>query len=408
MKILHTSDWHLGRSLHDKKRYEEYDSFLGWLIEFIIREKIDILLIAGDVFDSSVPGNRAQEQYYGFLAKVRETCCRHVIIIGGNHDSPTFLEAPKNILGFLHIKVIGAFSGDIGDEIYIARDSKDNPEAIICAVPFLRERDIRIVEPGESPEDKTRKIKEGIVKHYRSVYEQAHRLRENKKNVPVIGMGHLFTAHGRTQDGDGMRELYIGTIAHIDSDDISKGLDYMALGHLHMAQAAEGTEKIRYSGSPLPMGFSEAGQVKKVLTTEFSGTSPMIAEHEIPCFQEMERISGDLDEICARIKELKEKDSTSWLEIEVTTQTAPEEIRTRLDEMLEGTRMEILTTKKKNLSAHALDRAYENETLEAIGDRDVFRRCILVNNTPDDQQEELLRTYEEAVASMQADDTNAN
>ena len=98
MKILHTSDWHLGRTLHDRKRYNEFDSFLGWLIGFIQDEKIDILLVAGDIFDSSAPGSRAQEQYYGFLARLMGTCCRHIIIIGGNHDSPSFLEAPKEIL----------------------------------------------------------------------------------------------------------------------------------------------------------------------------------------------------------------------------------------------------------------------------------------------------------------------
>ena len=98
MKILHTSDWHLGRSLYDKKRYEEFYGFLEWLIEFIREEKIDALLVAGDVFDTTTPNNQVQEMYYRFLSEVSRTGCRHVVIIGGNHDSPSFLNAPRQVL----------------------------------------------------------------------------------------------------------------------------------------------------------------------------------------------------------------------------------------------------------------------------------------------------------------------
>lgn len=408
MKILHTSDWHLGRTLHDRKRYNEFDSFLGWLIGFIQDEKIDILLVAGDIFDSSAPGSRAQEQYYGFLARLMGTCCRHIIIFGGNHDSPSFLEAPKEILGALRIKVIGAVSGDIADEIYVAKDRDGGTEAIICAVPFLRDRDIRTVEPGESPEDKSRKLKEGVANHYRKVHEEAGKLRGDDKNVPLIGMGHLFTAQGRSVEGDGVRELYIGSIAHIDGQDISKGFDYMALGHLHMPQAAEGPGNVFYSGSPVPMGFAEAGQTKKVIVAEFSGSSPVITGHEIPCFQELERISGSMEEISDKIAALKEKGSSAWIEAEVTSPADPAGIRTRLDELTEGSSMEVLRIKNRNFEAGALKPLHEDETLETLGDRDVFMRCLEASDIPADQHAELLRTYDEATFSMQMADTNEN
>lgn len=408
MKILHTSDWHLGRTLHDRKRYDEFDSFLAWLIEFIRNENIDILLVAGDIFDSSTPGSRAQEQYYGFLARVRETCCRHIIIIGGNHDSPSFLDAPKGILGALGIKVIGAISGDAADEIYVAKDRDGKTKAIICAVPFLRDRDVRTVEPGESPEDKTRKLKEGIVSHYRKVHEMAAEIRGGDENLPLIGMGHLFTAQGKTVDGDGIRELYIGTIAHIDGEHISEGFDYVALGHLHMAQAAEGSEKVRYSGSPLPMGFAEAGQTKKVIVAEFTGCSAVISEHEIPCFQELERISGSMEEISEKLTAMKDRQSSSWLEVEVTSPADPVEIRTRLYEFLEGSRMEILRIRNRNTVSGALNPVTENETLETISDRDVFNRCLEANEIPADQHEELLLAYDEAILLMHASATNEN
>ena len=111
MKILHTSDWHLGRSLYGRKRYEEFSSFLDWLAQTIEEEKVDALLVAGDVFDNSTPSNRAQELYYRFLCRVAASCCRHVVVIAGNHDSPSFLNVPKELLRALNVYVVGAMLG---------------------------------------------------------------------------------------------------------------------------------------------------------------------------------------------------------------------------------------------------------------------------------------------------------
>ena len=158
MKILHTSDWHLGRSLYDKKRYDEFEAFLDWLTNFMTLNKIDLLLVAGDIFDTTTPGNKAQELYYRFLGKIPLTGCRHVVITGGNHDSPTFLDAPKSILGSLDIHVVGSITDSPEDEIFVLKDKQGLTEAIVCAVPFLRDRDVRTAEADETPGDKTQKL----------------------------------------------------------------------------------------------------------------------------------------------------------------------------------------------------------------------------------------------------------
>ena len=150
MKLLHTSDWHLGRSLYDRKRYNEFEAFLNWLIGFIADEKVDLLLVSG-VFDSTTPSNRAQELYYHFLGRLSATGCRHAVITGGNHDSPTFLDAPKNLLGALNIHVVGSATGNPEDEVFVLKDDDGKTEAIVCAVPFLRDRDIRTVEAAKVP-----------------------------------------------------------------------------------------------------------------------------------------------------------------------------------------------------------------------------------------------------------------
>lgn len=407
MKLLHTSDWHLGRTLYDKKRYPEFEAFLDWLLKLIYEEQIDILLVAGDIFDSSAPGNRAQELYYGFLSKVKDTACRQVIITGGNHDSPTFLDAPKNLLGALNIKVIGSITGNINDEILVVKDNDGKAEAIICAVPFLRDRDIRTVEPGENPDDKSKKLIKGISQHYQAVSSAAIDLQNNNSRIPVIGMGHLFTRDARTSEGDGVRELYIGSTAHVDGNDISDGFDYLALGHLHLAQIVGNNEAVRYSGSPLPMGFAEADHTKKVIIAEFREESILITEHEIPCFQELVRISGDLETVSEKIVELKSSGSKAWLEVEITSPTEAAIISSRLNEIITGSELEILRTKNSNTASRVLAAAADNETLEALEDAEVFSRCLETYEISEGERPLLTDTYAEARASMENTDLNA-
>ncbi|MCP3901032.1 MAG: exonuclease subunit SbcD, partial [Desulfobacteraceae bacterium] len=146
MRILHTSDWHIGRNLYGQKRYEEFEGFLTWLSDKINNENIDALLVAGDIFDNTTPSNKAQELYYKFLNRVAASKCRHIIIIGGNHDSPSFLNAPKELLSFLNVHVIGAALKDLSREVLVLKDDNEKAELIVLAVPYLRDRDIRSVE----------------------------------------------------------------------------------------------------------------------------------------------------------------------------------------------------------------------------------------------------------------------
>ena len=381
MKILHTSDWHLGRSLYGRKRYEEFTAFLDWLAQTIEDEKVDALLVAGDVFDTSTPSNRAQELYYRFLCRVAASCCRHVVVVAGNHDSPSFLNAPKELLRALNVYVVGSMTDDLADEVIPILDfglrNADcegdalnlEKSAIICAVPYLRDKDVRTVEPGESIDDKNRKLVEGIKAHYAEVVKIAERKREEivlrskindqKSKIPVISMGHLFTAGGKTVDGDGVRELYVGSLAHVGEEVFPSSIDYLALGHLHVPQSVGSAEHIRYSGSPIPMGYGEAKQQKSVVLVDFGfdrsdfekdttikKQKPKIRLLEVPCFQELVRIVGSLDDIHAKLEELKKEESAAWLEIEYTGSDIIGNLREMLDEAMADSAMEIRRIKK--------------------------------------------------------------
>ncbi len=408
MRLLHTSDWHIGRTLYGRKRYEEFEAFLHWLAETIQGDGIDALLVAGDVFDTSVPSNRAQELYYRFLCRVAASPCRHVVVVAGNHDSPSFLNAPRELLKALNVHVIGSASENPEDEVLVLRDGRDTPELIVCAVPYLRDRDIRVAEAGESVEDKERKLIEGIRGRYAAVAAIAERKKiELGADVPVVAMGHLFTDGGQTVDGDGVRELYVGSLAHVTAGIFPENLNYLALGHLHVPQNVNGSGIMRYSGSPLPMGFGEAMQRKSVCRVEFHSRAASVQLMDVPVFQKLERVKGDWDGISRRILELSAAGSRAWLEVVYEGDEVMGDLRERLDAAVSGTQMEILRVKNSRVIDRVLGRIHEEETLEDLDANEVFERCLAVHDVPEQQRPELLRAYGEALSSLYEDEVNA-
>ena len=408
MKILHTSDWHIGRTLYGRKRYDEFEAFLNWLADLIDDEDIDVLLVAGDVFDNSTPSNRAQELYYRFLCRVAAFPQRHVVVTAGNHDSPSFLNAPRELLKFLNVHVVGNASDHPEDELIVLAGLDRKLRLIVCAVPYLRDRDIRTAEAGESIEDKERKIIEGIKAHYSMVCEVAEEKRALlDKPVPIVAMGHLFAAGGETVDGDGVRELYIGALAQVRRDVFPEYIDYVALGHLHIPQRVGGSDFIRYAGSPLPIGFGEANQEKSVALVEFSGHAPTVTTIPVPGFQELKALHGDWRTIAQAIDNLKSKGSTAWLEIVYDGDEIAGDLRVRLDEAIENTGMEILRVKNNRVLERALSGMDGEETLDDLDVADVFTRCLESHEIPEDQRPALVSAYQEIIVTLNEADPMA-
>lgn len=407
MKILHTSDWHIGRMLHTKKRYEEFEQFLNWLVAIIDSEQIDTLIVAGDIFDNTMPSNRSQELYYQFLYNASNTCCRHIVITGGNHDSPTFLNAPKQLLKAMHVHVVGEMCDDLADEVITLYDQQHCAEAIICAVPFLRDRDVRTVEVGEALEDKSQKLITGIANHYKAVGDIALEKQNILGDIPIIGVGHLFTAGGKTSEGDGVKDLYVGTLAYIAEDYFPACFDYLALGHLHIAQKVGNADNKRYCGSPIPMGFNEANQTKKILVVEFTGKVISIAEHDVPRFQELHKISGDIDVIKEKIRTLKAQQSAAWLEVVLTGNDLVGDLIEIVNAEIKDSNLQALLIKNRQIELQVLSRANNTETLEDLDTQDVFIRCLTANDITEENKVDLLLCYNEIIAEMADKDYNA-
>ena len=409
LKLLHTSDWHLGRLLYGKKRYAEFEAFLDWLAATIDAQAVDVLLVAGDVFDTQTPSNRAQALYYRFLCRIAASRCRHVVVIAGNHDSPSFLDAPRELLHALDVHVIGQARAAPQDEVLLLSDSQGRPELIVCAVPYLRDRDIRIAEAGESLEDKERKLLAGIKAHYAAVGAAAEAMRAAVGlDLPIVGMGHLFAAGGQTVDGDGVRELYVGSLAHVTGGIFPDSFDYLALGHLHVPQKVGGAETRRYSGSPIAMGFGEAGQRKSVCLVRFAGHAATVTLEPVPVFQALQRLRGDWNGLCRRLQDLEAAGSQAWLEVVYESEQPMGDLRERLDAAVAGSGMEILRVSDARMIARVLSELHAGETLDDLDPHQVFERCMAAHGVPDDQRPALVSAYRETLLSLHQDDPRAD
>jgi exonuclease SbcD len=405
MKIIHTSDWHLGCSLYGRKRYEEMEAFLAWLSELLEEENIDVLLVSGDIFDTTTPSNRAQKLYYQFLHRVAKSSCRHVVITAGNHDSPSFLNAPRELLRYLQVYIVGSMGESPDDEVLLLKNAQGEAELVVCAVPYLRDRDIRRVEAGESVEDKGRKLVEGIRSHYALLAEEANAIQAGlEKPVPIVAMGHLWVVGGKTIEGDGVRELYPGALAQVGADIFPPLFDYIALGHLHAFQTVAGRQDCCYSGAPLPMGFGEASREKKVIQVEFTDIGTKITPVTVPLFQALHSIHGDWQQIEEQLQELKSKERNTWVEIIYEGAEIISDLREKVDEAVAGTDIEVLRVGNKSQWDRELSLLGEGEALAELHPQEVFLRCLDAYEVEESQRPDLLRMHNEVVDSLDLQD----
>lgn len=403
MKILHTSDWHLGRTLYSKKeRQEEHTAFLAWLLGTIRKHAVDLLLIAGDVFDTASPSSAAQKMYYDFLINVRKAGCENVIVVGGNHDSPSFLNAPKDILAALNVSVIGNATENPEDEMIVIKDRQENPIAIVCAVPFLRERDITRFTEGENYSDRSKRINENIRKHYEAIAQLAeNKRRELGVAIPIIVTGHLPVTGGKRNDDDGVRETYIGNIEAVGNDIFPDTFDYVALGHYHIPSVIK--DHIRYCGSPIPMGFGEAGQKKLVYLIELN-EQRSIETIEIPVFQQLESIVGDKNFIARRLSELKKSDSSVWVEVIYTGDEIFPDLSSWVNEQIADSNIEVLKLQNRQYLNEVLTQVDTAGSLEELNEMEVFDKLLEKSSISDEQKTELKALYKEIVDGLRLQD----
>ncbi len=383
MKVLHTSDWHLGQRFHNNDREAEHRLALQWLLETIRREGVDLLVVAGDIFDISNPPNYARELYYRFLSDLRATGCRHAVFIGGNHDSPAMLNAPRELLRALDIHVVGHADADPAGQCLVLKDPRGRPEAVVAAVPFLRERDLLAGLPGEGVEARRSRLQEAMVEHFRRVaaHIEAH---TPAAELPVIATGHLYATGAETsakQDN-----IYLGNTENIRAEQFPDTFDYVALGHIHRPQAVGGREHIRYSGSLIPLSFSETLDEKSVILLRFEGKALNdLRELPLPTFRRLKTIEDLLVEVKKRLQNFSARhreELPPWVEVIVRSEAPLPGLDAELRDFCSELHLELL--KIRTTFRH---RALQTEgpviDLSELEPLEVFRqRCGNLNEDP--------------------------
>ena len=284
MRILHTADWHIGQRLHERQRTDEHQKFLEWLLDTIQAHQVELLLVSGDIFDTSLPSAESTNLYYRFLYRLFDETDASTVITAGNHDSARHLEAPREFLEMGRIYVVGLAEEPTKCVFTLPRN---NPRIAVAAVPYLSESDLRHLS-YQTEADRNERYREWLKTFYADCVDAM------PPELPKILMGHLFVQGGTETDSE--RNIQIGGATAIHASDFPENVSYIALGHLHRPQTIKGADyPIRYSGSPMPLRFNETGYRKKVYLLEMSddGTLRRDEAIEIPVLKELCTVEGD-------------------------------------------------------------------------------------------------------------------
>ncbi len=396
IRILHTADWHLGHRLHGLSRQNEHEHFFNWLLQQIELSSADALIIAGDVFDSANPPASAQSDFYSFLLQARQTSpSLDIIIIGGNHDSASRLDAPSPILSSLGIHVVGGLTQlengciDWQRLVIPLTDQKGDVRAICGAMPFIRNADLPQKKQSEL-QDTNDPLIDGVSELYRQLFEQMQEYKTSRNLDDSLGQimtGHCYMV-GTELSELSERRILGGNQHALPSQIFSKKIDYVALGHLHKAQQV--SDVIRYSGSPIPLSFSERHYKHQVIQIDIKikkekkqlHIEPILIPRSRQILSLPERDYAALTELELLIEQsdfapiAKDTENDPMLEVRVELDKPEPGLRSKIEIMLEGLAVRLL-----KISLHypgqqiALADKKQYARLEELHPEDVFQQC---------------------------------
>lgn len=399
MRLLHTSDWHLGQSLHNFERHYEHQRFLDWLLDTVVSERADALLIAGDIFDNANPSSASQKQLYRFLQRAKERVPHlNLIVIAGNHDSPGRLEAPGPLLEAHGTRVIGAVQRDADGAIDIdalvlpLTGSGGAVEAWCLAVPFLRPGDVPRMPAEDGAADP---YLAGIALLYKQALELA--LAKRQDGQAILAMGHCHMVDGQMSN-DSERRIVIGGTEMLPAGIFDPAIVYAALGHLHLAQAVGKQDHIRYCGSPIPLSFAEVGYQHQILRVDIDGAAVgAITAIHVPRAVELLRVPAKpaplaqvLEELAALDVPDAPPDQQPFLEVRVRLDAPEPGLRSRIEAALEGKPVRLAKIETSSAArASSIDSDVMTlDQLEQLKPDDIFRQLYqqrFGNDAPSEQ-----------------------
>ena len=401
MRLLHTSDWHLGQHFFGKHRQAEHAAFLDWLLEQVRTQEVDAVIVAGDVFDTASPPSHARLAYSGFVGAMHDLGVP-LVVLGGNHDSPAVLGETRELLARLHTHVVPSLDRAPAEHVLLLNDRHGQPGALLCAIPFIRAREVRQSLAGQDIESRRAELMAGIAEHYAAVHAEAVARREAMGvALPIIATGHLTTVGATSSDS--VREIYVGALSAFPTSAFPPA-DYIALGHIHRPQQVGGTGHIRYCGSPLALGFDELGVDKQVLLVDVDGGGlQSVTPVTVPVFQPMARMSAPLKELPDRLAEAAASvpaGLTQWLEVEVVDDAFMADLPARVAGMVGELPLEVLRLRRRSKTRPAL--APQVLSLDELHPDDVFaRRLELAGPLEESDAQALRQRFAQVLAHIQ-------
>lgn len=402
MRIIHTSDWHLGQHFIGKSRQAEHQALIAWLLEQVGIHQVDAVLIAGDIFDTGNPPSYARELYNSLILGLRDCRCQ-LIVLAGNHDSVATLNESRDLLARLGTAVIPVRAADPADQLIVLHDRSGQPAALLCAIPFIRPRDVMHSLAGQHADDKKLSLQQAIHDHYLQLHELALQKRADLgKPLPIISSGHLTTVGASSSES--VREIYVGTLDAFPTSALPPA-DYIALGHIHRPQKVGGHEHIRYSGSPIPLSFDELGQSKQMLLVEFNGSGlQQISALEVPLFQPLASLSGNLKQLVQMIGSAAasaQPDRPVWLEVVVSSDDYLSDLQQRVQALCDGLPVELLRVRRARNDRQASLTDALQLTLDELDPEEVFARRLEQEQLEPALSEQLMQRYRAIVQQLQ-------
>lgn len=401
MRLLHTSDWHLGQHFMGKTRQAEHQAFCAWLIEQVRQQQVDLVLIAGDVFDTGSPPSYAREQYNHFVVALRDSGCQ-LVVLGGNHDSVAMLGESRTLLAQLGTRVVPGVCERLDEQLLVLADAAGQPAALLCAIPFIRPRDVLRSEAGQSAADKQLSLQQAIHGHYQALFELALARRDELGgDLPVIASGHLTTVGASASES--VREIYVGALEAFPTSSFPAA-DYIALGHIHRPQKVGGLEHIRYSGSPIPLSFDEARQQKEVLLVDVDASGlRQVRALPVPNFQPLQSLRGSLQSLPPILAEAARAGTPQrpvWLEVQVEGDDYLSDLQVRIAALCEDLPVEVLRIRRARGNALASWHGEQRETLDELDPERVFDQRLAAETLAPEQEQRLRGLYRQIASEL--------
>uniref|UniRef100_Q47ER5 Nuclease SbcCD subunit D n=1 Tax=Dechloromonas aromatica (strain RCB) TaxID=159087 RepID=Q47ER5_DECAR len=413
MRILHTSDWHLGQHFMGKSRQAEHQALIVWLLEQVETQAVDAVLIAGDIFDTGTPPSYARELYNQLVGQLYKAGVP-LLVLGGNHDSPATLGESRELLAHLGTTVIGATHTDPATQVIVLPQRNGEPGCIVCAIPFVRPRDVLQSQAGQSAEDKQLSLQTAIQEHYSAVFAAAVERQQALaaqlgpnfgRQLPIIATGHLTTVGASTSES--VREIYVGALEAFPTTAFPPAA-YIALGHIHRPQKVGGLDHIRYCGSPIPLSFDEAKQTKEMLLVDLDSDGlKAVTVLPVPRFQALVAVSGNLESLAGAIGAAAAegtRECPAWLEVTVAEDDYLADLPARIEALTEGWPVEVLRIRRQRGNATARLAAEARETLDELSPHDVFARRLQQEELGEEMQLALNERYRAVVAGLQGEE----